>query len=176
MAFSSSDTKPPPLRHLDLEALSDRELESLLFEGQLPRKRRSWRRPLSIGFAAVGILVLIAAVPEVGLPLLVGAGVLFAFVKGGQKVFSCSRRALRLNLSGSKKLTRSTSNQKLAGVCGGLAAHLDVDATLIRLAFIMGLLVTGGPPVAAAYLLLACVLPRDTDISAKERLRILRES
>lgn len=33
-----------------------------------------------------------------------------------------------------KKLYRSRTDKKLAGVCGGLADYLDVDPTIIRLA------------------------------------------
>lgn len=33
----------------------------------------------------------------------------------------------------SRRLTRSTVDRKIAGVCGGLAEYLDVDATVVRL-------------------------------------------
>jgi len=36
-----------------------------------------------------------------------------------------------------QRLYRSETNRKLAGVCGGLAAYFKVDATLIRLAFVV---------------------------------------
>ena len=36
-----------------------------------------------------------------------------------------------------EKLYRSETNRQLAGVCGGLAAYFKVDATLIRLAFVV---------------------------------------
>lgn len=32
-----------------------------------------------------------------------------------------------------KKLYRSTTDKKLAGVCGGIAEYFDIDSTLIRL-------------------------------------------
>ena len=32
-----------------------------------------------------------------------------------------------------KRLTRSTSDRMLAGVCGGLAKHIDMDPTVVRL-------------------------------------------
>lgn len=32
-----------------------------------------------------------------------------------------------------RRLTRSAVNRKIAGVCGGLAEYLDVDATVVRL-------------------------------------------
>ena len=36
-----------------------------------------------------------------------------------------------------KKLYRSTSNKWIAGVCGGLAEHFDMDPTLVRLLWII---------------------------------------
>jgi phage shock protein C len=41
------------------------------------------------------------------------------------------------NGGGVERLYRSETNRKLAGVCGGLAAYFKVDATLIRLAFVV---------------------------------------
>lgn len=42
-----------------------------------------------------------------------------------------------------KKLTRSRRDKKIAGVCGGIAAYLDVDTTLVRLVWVMLALVGG---------------------------------
>src|SRR5579884_3464317 len=36
-----------------------------------------------------------------------------------------------------KKLTLAADNKKIAGVCGGFAKYLDVDATLVRLIWVM---------------------------------------
>jgi phage shock protein C len=35
------------------------------------------------------------------------------------------------------KLTRSKTDKKIAGVCGGFADYLDVDSTLVRLVWLM---------------------------------------
>ena len=56
-----------------------------------------------------------------------------------------------------KKLYRSVSDRKIAGVCGGLAEYFGVDPTLIRLLFILGLLFVGG--TLLAYLILMIVVP-----------------
>lgn len=37
----------------------------------------------------------------------------------------------------SRKLLRSRRDRKIAGVCGGFAEYLDLDATLVRLAWLM---------------------------------------
>jgi len=42
-----------------------------------------------------------------------------------------------------RKLARSRTNSRIAGVCGGLAEYLDVDPTLIRLIFILLLIYAG---------------------------------
>lgn len=41
-------------------------------------------------------------------------------------------------MSTSRRLYRSTTDRKLAGVCGGIAEYLNVDATIIRLAWLVG--------------------------------------
>ena len=179
MAFSSRDTtERPPLRHLDLDALSDRELEALLFDGSLPRKRRSWwpPTPVWIGFGAVGVVLLAVLGPGIGaisggsaLMMIVAALLFFAFKNSS----SCSSSARSTT---SRRWTRSTSDRKLMGVCGGLAECSDVDSTIVRFSFILGLLVTGGPPMGLAYLLLAYLLPNAPTTTQKERLRIIRES
>ena len=55
-----------------------------------------------------------------------------------------------------QELRRSTEDRMLAGVAGGLARYLDVDATLVRIAFVV-LTVVGGagvPLYLAAWLLI----------------------
>ena len=39
-----------------------------------------------------------------------------------------------------KKLTRNTSDRKIAGVCGGLAQYLNVDPTVVRIIFLIALI------------------------------------
>ena len=39
-----------------------------------------------------------------------------------------------------KKLFRSTSNRKIAGVCGGLAEYLNIDPTVVRILFLAALI------------------------------------
>lgn len=58
-----------------------------------------------------------------------------------------------------QELRRSTDDRMLAGVAGGLARFLDVDATLVRIAFAV-LTVVGG---AGVPIYLACwlLIPED---------------
>lgn len=57
-----------------------------------------------------------------------------------------------------KKLYRSTTNKKIAGICGGLEEYTGVDATVWRIVFIITLL-PGGVPGIILYLLLWLVIP-----------------
>ncbi|MPZ19149.1 MAG: PspC domain-containing protein [Luteitalea sp.] len=63
-----------------------------------------------------------------------------------------------------RRLTRSATDKKVAGVCGGLAEYFGVDATLIRLTWvivsILGGAVVGG---AIAYLFAWLIIPRAPD-------------
>lgn len=40
-----------------------------------------------------------------------------------------------------RKLYRSRSDRMLAGVCGGLAAYFNIDSTVVRLVFAIGVFV-----------------------------------
>ncbi len=56
-----------------------------------------------------------------------------------------------------KRLYRSRSERMIAGVCGGIAQYLNIDPTLVRLAFV-GFTLAGGAGVLL-YALLAIIMP-----------------
>jgi phage shock protein PspC (stress-responsive transcriptional regulator) len=56
-----------------------------------------------------------------------------------------------------KRLTRSIKDKKIAGVCGGLADYLDMDATLVRLVWVMLAIFAGWGLLG--YLIAWIVLP-----------------
>ena len=58
-----------------------------------------------------------------------------------------------------RKLYRSRSNRQIAGVCGGLAEYFNMDATLLRVLFIV-LAVLGGSGIVL-YLALWIIVPRE---------------
>ena len=62
-------------------------------------------------------------------------------------------------MSEEKKLYRSRTDKKIFGVCGGLAKYFDVDVTVIRILFLVGLLIVGGGLLA--YLICALVMPEE---------------
>lgn len=55
-----------------------------------------------------------------------------------------------------KRLTKST-NKKICGVCGGLAEYLNIDASIIRLIWI--LLVFCAGTGFLAYIIAAVIMP-----------------
>ncbi len=58
-----------------------------------------------------------------------------------------------------KKLYRSRTDRKIAGVCGGLGEYFGIDPTLMRLLFVLGLLFVGG--TLLAYIILMIVIPEE---------------
>jgi phage shock protein C len=58
-----------------------------------------------------------------------------------------------------RKLYRSRTDRKLAGVCGGLAQYFNLDATLIRVLFVV-LAVLGGAGVVI-YLAMWIIVPNE---------------
>ncbi len=59
-----------------------------------------------------------------------------------------------------RRLVRSSDDKMVAGVCGGLAHHLGVDPTLVRLLTVLGV-IFGLGSVAVAYLVAWVILPLD---------------
>ena len=59
-----------------------------------------------------------------------------------------------------KKLYRSKSDRQLAGVCGGVAAYLNIDPTVVRV--IWALLSFSGAGILA-YIICALIIPEKPD-------------
>lgn len=57
-----------------------------------------------------------------------------------------------------KKLTLSTQNKKIAGVCGGIGEYLNIDATIIRILWILGTLLSFGTGLLA-YVICWMLIP-----------------
>jgi phage shock protein C len=64
-----------------------------------------------------------------------------------------------------RKLYRSQTDVKLAGVCGGLADYLEMDATLIRIVFV-ALALLGGSG-AAIYIAMWLIVPKQAENALK---------
>ncbi len=58
-----------------------------------------------------------------------------------------------------KRLKRSNIDKMLSGVCGGLAKYLDVDSTIIRLAFAFAAVFAGTGILI--YLIMWIIMPKE---------------
>lgn len=58
-----------------------------------------------------------------------------------------------------KRLYLSTTDKKLAGVCGGLAEYMELDPTIVRLLTIVLALITGVLPLCLAYIIAWIIIP-----------------
>jgi phage shock protein C len=56
-----------------------------------------------------------------------------------------------------KKLYRSDTDRKIAGVCGGIAEYFDIDSTLVRLGWIL-FMFAGGSGILA-YIIAWLIMP-----------------
>ncbi len=63
-----------------------------------------------------------------------------------------------------KRLYKSETDKKIAGVCAGLAEYFDVDPTLVRVGYVLATLVTGFVPGVLGYLILAIITPKKSEV------------
>lgn len=64
-----------------------------------------------------------------------------------------------------RRLTRSASDSKIAGVCGGLAEYFNVDSTAVRLVWVILSIVCGAIIGGViAYLVAWLIIPRPSDM------------
>lgn len=175
------------LSNQDLEALSDEELEAFLFEEETRKSPNPFNLATMAGLSMVlvGIVYLLEQVGLLGgvslgglvawLPWL--AGVLIVLLGLGlvsRQPGKKKRKARRLSgktkpasaqadqqtatarRSSSSRL-RKSADRKIAGVCGGLGEYFGLDPTIVRVAFVVGSLMTfaGAPIFPIAYFILA---------------------
>ena len=59
-----------------------------------------------------------------------------------------------------KRLTRSIVNKRIAGVCGGLAEHIEADPVVVRLLWVV--LTLGLPPAGLfGYIIAWIIIPKE---------------
>jgi phage shock protein C len=58
-----------------------------------------------------------------------------------------------------KKLFRSSTNKKIAGICGGIGEMTDTDPTIIRIIVVVLGLATGFFPFMIGYLIAWWIVP-----------------
>jgi phage shock protein C len=64
-----------------------------------------------------------------------------------------------------RRLVRGTDDKLLGGVCAGLADHLGLDPTLVRVLTVL-VTVLGFGSVIIAYLIAWVIVPKDVDVYA----------
>ena len=77
-----------------------------------------------------------------------------------RKEQKAERRSERRNRFAERKqkFTKSRTNKKIFGVCGGIGEAFGIDPTLVRIAFVVALIAAGGTAIPI-YLLLAWLMP-----------------
>ena len=61
-----------------------------------------------------------------------------------------------------KQLTRSRTNKMIAGICSGFGHYSNIDPTVIRLAAVLLLFLTG-PGIVVAYIIMAIIVPEEPE-------------
>ena len=188
---------------LDLDDISQEELESLYFEDDEDERAPLLNLQTVSGLTLIlsGVVYLLSEIgvwtaPLLGLGaalpwlvgvfvILVGFGILTWRPSGSDEDTSRTRkRAVDADTGETKvveeptskdkgRLTRSRTDKKLLGVCGGIAEYLNLDPTLVRIAFVIGVISSFGPLVLA-YFGLAFAMPKEEPLSPEERLSIIR--
>jgi phage shock protein C len=69
-----------------------------------------------------------------------------------------------MNSTSPRTLTRSTTDRKISGVSGGLAAYLGIDPLLVRIGFVVTALTSGVGLIA--YLAMMMLVPSDDAVPA----------
>ncbi|HKN18082.1 MAG TPA: PspC domain-containing protein [Candidatus Sulfotelmatobacter sp.] len=69
-------------------------------------------------------------------------------------------------LSAPKRLMRSRSEKKIAGVCAGLAHYFDVDVTLVRIVCLFITFASGVCPGIITYLIAWIIVPSEPELTS----------
>ena len=210
---SPSSSESPSSQHeafdagkttLDLDDISQEELESLYFEDDEDEGAPLLNLQTVSGLTLIlsGVVYLLSEIgvwtaPLLGLGaalpwlvgvfvILVGFGILTWRPSGSDEDTSRTRKkAVDADTGETKvveepttkdkgRLTRSRTDKKLLGVCGGIAEYLNLDPTLVRIAFVIGVISSFGPLILA-YFGLAFAMPKEEPLSPEERLSIIRD-
>ena len=67
-----------------------------------------------------------------------------------------------------KRLYRSESNRKIAGVCGGIGEHLDIDPTIVRLVAVVFAIATAIIPFLIGYLIAWWIVPSEKETASTQ--------
>lgn len=190
---------------LDLDDVSDEQLESLYFEDEVEEESSLLNLQTISGLSLIlaGVVYLLSEIGVWADPTLLGLGPALPWIIGTfvilvgfgvltwrpsneadetdrdtKKAVDASTGETKVveepKTKKKKRLTRSRTDKKLLGVCGGIAEYLNLDPTLVRIAFVIGVITSFGPLILA-YFGLAFAMPKEPPLSPKERLSIIRD-
>ncbi|WP_022835910.1 PspC domain-containing protein [Salisaeta longa] len=194
-AFDSGKTT------LDVHDISDDDLDALFFEedeAETSGGFLNWTSAAGLSLILVGIVYLLAelglwsgpdfsglwqALPIIGGILVILMG--FGLLSWRSKDDAAPQHAPPLpdvdtdeaprNDPARERLMRARYEKKLFGVCGGLAKRFGLDPTLVRIAFVIGTVLSSGVPFVIGYIAMAYVMPKEPERSIEERLRALEK-
>src|SRR5436190_6545192 len=133
------------------------------------RRRRLVRRPAEgkIGGVCAGIAeyfdadVALVRAAWVVLSIWPGAVVLGIVAYVAAWLLMPRAEATDVATAGRRRLARSQSDKRIAGVCGGLAEYFDVDPTMVRVAWVIVSIVAGAVVFGVvAYVIAWFIIPR----------------
>ena len=194
MSSSRDDLHPsdPPSTHdayetgqttLDLDGISDNDLDSLSFEGDVDTHGNSLQTFSGLSLVVAGLTYLTVefgaqagpalSSPDAVLPGLLGTSAILlgmaVLTLRSSSDTSPQRPAPPSTMdsesfsspdsAGPSRLARSRTDRKLFGVCGGIAAYLNLDPTLVRVGTVLGSVAFG--PLILVYLGLALAMPNE---------------
>ncbi|MGH2816851.1 MAG: PspC domain-containing protein [Actinomycetota bacterium] len=73
-----------------------------------------------------------------------------------------------------RRLARSKSDRKIAGVCGGVAEFFGVDSTTVRVLWVIAGIIPGGWGILP-YVILWIVLPEEDEAAASSAVGVAEE-
>jgi phage shock protein C len=80
----------------------------------------------------------------------------------GIGVQPCGGHVRHMRMELRNRIYRSRSERMVAGVAGGLAEYIEVDPTLVRLAFALAFMLTG-PVALMLYVVCALIIPAEPE-------------
>lgn len=60
-----------------------------------------------------------------------------------------------------KRLTRSSTDVKISGVCAGIAEYFGIDPTLVRIAYAVIMVFSAFVPCILLYFILSMIVPKE---------------
>ncbi len=86
-----------------------------------------------------------------------------------EKAIRCKHCQSNLGSRGwlAKRLYRSERDRKLAGIAAGMASYFNCDPTLVRIAWVVAILLSGGIAILA-YPVLIFIIPNESQVAERE--------